>query len=92
MNVNVPTVIGLVAAALTSLAYLPQAYKVIRRGSTHDLSLKTLAALCTGLALGVCYGFLIDDAVIILANAVGASLAGFVLACKLRDLSSQRSR
>jgi MtN3 and saliva related transmembrane protein len=78
--------IGILAAALTSLSYLPQVKKAWPRGSTSDLSLRMLVALTAGLLLWVLYGFLKGDWVIVIANCVGASLSGCVLACKIRDL------
>jgi MtN3 and saliva related transmembrane protein len=80
-------ILGILAAAFTSLSYLPQVQKAIPRGSTSDLSLKMLVALSTGLCLWVVYGFLRQDWVIIFANAIGATLALSVLGFKLRDLS-----
>jgi MtN3 and saliva related transmembrane protein len=77
--------IGLTAAALTALSYLPQVQKAFPRGATKDLSFKTLAVLATGLALWVVYGFLKGDSVIVIANVVGLSLVGVLLAFKLRD-------
>lgn len=79
------SLLGLVAAALTSLSYLPQVRKALPRDSTGDLSLKTLLTLFSGLSLWVTYGIAIGDPIIIVANAVGASLVGLVLACKIRD-------
>jgi len=78
--------LGLAAAALTSLSYLPQAKKALPKGATADLSVRTLTALFIGLSLWVIYGILRSDLVIIIANTVGAALVGFVLVCKLRDL------
>jgi len=78
--------LGLSSAALTSLSYFPQARKALPKGSTKDLSLKTLTALFIGLSLWVLYGIFRSDIVIIIANTVGAALVGVVLACKLRDL------
>ena len=52
------TTIGLLAAALTSLSYIPQVKKALPAGSTNDLSSKTLAVLATGLALWIGYGVL----------------------------------
>lgn len=46
------TIIGLLAAALTSLSYIPQVKKALPAGSTEDLSSKTLAVLAAGLACG----------------------------------------
>ena len=77
--------IGLTAAALTALSYLPQVRKAFPRGATKDLSFKTLAVLATGLALWVVYGLLKGDSVIVIANVVGLSLVGILLAFKLRD-------
>ena len=50
------TIIGLLAAALTSLSYIPQVKKALPAGSTDDLSSKTLAVLAAGLALWIGYG------------------------------------
>jgi MtN3 and saliva related transmembrane protein len=80
------TLLGLVAAALTSLSYVPQLRKALPRGTTHDLSLKMLLALFAGLSLWIAYGVIIGNPVIMIANAVGAGLVGTVLGCKVRDL------
>jgi MtN3 and saliva related transmembrane protein len=58
------TIIGLLAAALTSLSYIPQVRKALPSGSTGDLSSKTLAVLAAGLALWTVYGMLKGDYVI----------------------------
>jgi MtN3 and saliva related transmembrane protein len=77
---------GGLAAALTSLSYIPQVRKVWPRGSTKDVSLKMLIALTSGLALWVVYGLLQKDWILVLANSVGAALAAIVLCCKIRDV------
>jgi MtN3 and saliva related transmembrane protein len=81
-------ILGIVAATLTSLSYLPQLQKAIPRHSTSDLSLKMLVALSTGLCLWAVYGVAKDDWVIILANSTGAMLSLAVLGFKIRDLNS----
>ena len=78
--------IGVLAAILTSLSYIPQVRKAWPRGSTRDLSLRMLAVLTSGLLLWVVYGFLKGDWVIVVANCVGATLSGSVLAFKIRDI------
>lgn len=82
--------IGVCAAALTSLSYVPQVRKAWPRGSTKDLSLRMLLVLTAGLLLWVGYGLLKADRVIVIANSVGAALSGSVLAFKIRDLRSRR--
>ena len=80
------TLLGALAAALTSLSYIPEVKKAWPRGSTDDLSWKMLAALTTGLTIWIVYGFIKGDWVIVAANGVGASLSGIVLVCKIRDM------
>jgi MtN3 and saliva related transmembrane protein len=82
---DLTTLLGLAAAGLTSLSYIPQVRKALPRGATDDLSLKMLLALFAGLLLWCVYGLAKGDLVIIIANSVGAALVGVVLGCKLRD-------
>jgi MtN3 and saliva related transmembrane protein len=72
-------------AALTSLSYIPQVRKAWPRGSTDDLSFKTLAVLGAGLSIWIGYGTLKHDYVIILANAVGLGLVVTLLSFVWRD-------
>jgi MtN3 and saliva related transmembrane protein len=83
---NLLSLIGGLAAALTSLSYLPQVKKAWARGSTDDLSLRMLIVLTTGLWLWSIYGIMKGDWVIISANVVGGTLSLVVLLCKLRDI------
>ena len=78
--------IGVCAAVLTSLSYIPQVRKAWPRGSTKDLSLHMLLVLTTGLLLWIGYGVLKGDWVIVIANSVGAALSASVLAFKIRDM------
>jgi MtN3 and saliva related transmembrane protein len=82
--------IGVCAAVLTSLSYVPQVRKAWPRGSTKDLSLHMLLVLTAGLLLWVGYGLLKTDWVIVAANSVGAALSGSVLTFKIRDLRAGR--
>jgi MtN3 and saliva related transmembrane protein len=77
--------VGLVAAGLTSLSYVPQVRKAYPRGATGDLSLTTIAVLGAGLALWIIYGACRRDVVIMLANGVGLALVATLLAFKIRD-------
>jgi MtN3 and saliva related transmembrane protein len=78
--------IGVCAAVLTSLSYIPQVRKAWPRGSTKDLSLHMLIVLTTGLLLWISYGVLKGDWVIVTANSVGAMLSASVLIFKIRDM------
>lgn len=64
------TLIGLVAALCTTASYFPQLKKCWETRSAGDLSLKMFGVLAFGIALWVLYGFLQNDIIIVIANAV----------------------
>jgi MtN3 and saliva related transmembrane protein len=78
------TAIGLAAAALTTLSFLPQVVKVWRSRRADDISLGMYGLFCVGIVLWLAYGLLTRDLPIVLANAVTLALAGSVLALALR--------
>jgi MtN3 and saliva related transmembrane protein len=76
--------LGLLAATLTTVAFVPQLLKVIKTRSTHDISLAMYIVICTGILLWLIYGLLIYDTPLIVANAVSFVLAGSILTLKIR--------
>ncbi len=76
--------VGSVAAALTTTAFIPQAWQVWRTRHTHDISLGMYAIFTTGVALWLAYGLLLHSWPIIIANSITFLLAGAVLLMKLR--------
>lgn len=73
------TALGLLAATLTTLAFLPQVLKTWRAKSADGLSLGTFSLFCTGVFCWLMYGLLVEDLPIILSNSVTFVLAGSVL-------------
>ena len=80
---NTVTVIGAVAALLTTVAYVPQAYKTIKTRSTASLSLPTYIMLFLGTCLWEAYGLLLGDWSIIFTNLVCGLLGSVILYLKL---------
>lgn len=78
------TFIGYVAGLLTTLAFVPQAWKIWRTRSAKDVSMHAYLVLTLGLALWLTYGIVRQEAPIIVWNAVTLALAGAILAMKLR--------
>jgi len=71
--------IGLISAALTTTAFLPQAIKTWRTKSTHDLSPLMFTLFCLGVIGWLFYGIFIRDLPMILANSVTIVLAGTIM-------------
>ena len=78
------TTIGMIAAILTTSAFLPQAIKTIRTKHTKDISLWTYLILVMGLALWFVYGLLITDWPVILANSITLVFVGIIFGMKLK--------
>lgn len=78
-------ILGLVAGALTTLAFLPQAVRTWRLGSARDFSLSTLLMLVSGVGLWTVYGVVRSAPSVWLGNGVTAALASSILAVKLRN-------
>ncbi len=76
--INPTEILGLVAAVLTTAAFLPQVYKTWKTKSTDSLSLSMLLIFVTGVLCWLVYGFLIDSFPIIFANFVTA-ISGLLL-------------
>lgn len=73
------TLLGLVAATLTTIAFLPQLIKTWKTRSTEDISAAMFISFCAGLFLWLIYGFLIRSLPVILANAITFVLASIIL-------------
>jgi MtN3 and saliva related transmembrane protein len=82
-NVNADMT-GMLAGLLTTAAFVPQAWRIWKTRSTHDLSLLMYAVFTAGVALWLAYGFMTGALPVILTNAVTLLLAGVILVMKLR--------
>jgi MtN3 and saliva related transmembrane protein len=79
-------VTGLIAASLTTFAFLPQVVQTWRSRSTAGLNLPMLVVLTTGLTLWLFYGLGTGQLPVILANAATLALVAVLLVLKLRDV------
>jgi MtN3 and saliva related transmembrane protein len=81
MNVDL---IGAVAGALTTIAFIPQVWRIWKTRSARDLSLPMYLMFTSGVALWLAYGLLLGAWPIIACNGMMLLLAGTVLAMKLK--------
>jgi MtN3 and saliva related transmembrane protein len=73
-----------VAATLTTAAFLPQAWHIIRLKETRAISLYMFASFATGVAFWFAFGIMIANWPIIISNAITLVLALAIIAMKLR--------
>jgi MtN3 and saliva related transmembrane protein len=64
------TILGLVAGALTTIAFLPQMFQIWRTKSARDVSYVMLIVFMIGLFLWLIYGIILGALPVILANGV----------------------
>ncbi|MBZ4219900.1 MAG: SemiSWEET transporter [Chlorobium sp.] len=76
--------LGYAAGILTTLAFLPQAFRIIRTRQTRDISLLWALAMNTGIILWLLYGIAKNDLPMIGANSVSLVLLMIILYCKIR--------
>ncbi|MGL4974999.1 MAG: SemiSWEET transporter [Bosea sp. (in: a-proteobacteria)] len=76
--------LGFLAAACTTLCWVPQAVRTIRTKDTKAISLWMQILLVIGIALWLVYGLLIMSWPLIASNVVTFVLVGIILRLKLR--------
>lgn len=70
MEFNV-VIIGYAAGICSAICQFPQAYKVFKTKDTRSISLGMYSIMTMGVILWFCYGLMIGDLPMILANGVG---------------------
>lgn len=73
------TLIGFLAAILTTISFLPQTIKTIKTRCVKDLSLGMYGLLTTGVFLWFLYGVLIKDLPIAIANGIALIFSSTIL-------------
>ena len=77
-------ILGYVAAVLSTVAFVPQAFKTIRERDTRAISLWMYVIFTIGEALWLTYGVALNSWPIILFNSLVLTLAAIILAFKVR--------
>lgn len=76
--------VGYIAATLTTLAFVPQAAKVLKDRDTRSLSLGMYLIFTLGVLLWAVYGVIRRDWAIVIANVVTSLLSIAILVTKIR--------
>jgi MtN3 and saliva related transmembrane protein len=79
------TLIGFFAAALTTLAFVPQVVRTLRTGDTRAISLWMYVLFTAGVFLWLVYGSILALWPVVIANGITFLLAFAVLILKIRN-------
>ena len=78
--------IGYVAAALTTISFIPQLIQIIKTKDTKSISLPMYILFVIGIALWLVYGLLRMDWPIIIANIITLITASIILMYKIKEV------
>jgi MtN3 and saliva related transmembrane protein len=81
---NLPELVGYLAASLTTLSFVPQALHTFRTKDVRGISLGMYSVFTVGIAMWLVYGLLIRAWPVVVANVITLALAAAILAMKLR--------
>ena len=82
--------VGSIAAFLTTVAFVPQAYKVYKTNQTKDLSLFLFLIFSLGVFMWLIYGIMKEDLPIMIANSITLFLSLYILYKKISIDNSEK--
>jgi len=91
LAVSAHDALGLAAGTLTTLAFVPQLYRIVKTRSAHDISWLMFGIFSVGVVLWLWYGIRVHALPLILANGVTLALALAILFLKWRYGRDDRS-
>ncbi|OGB35048.1 MAG: hypothetical protein A3F78_19000 [Burkholderiales bacterium RIFCSPLOWO2_12_FULL_61_40] len=77
-------IVGSLAAALTTVSFIPQALHTFQTKDVSGISLGMYSTFTVGVSLWLVYGVLLQAWPIVIANTITLSMASAILAMKLR--------
>lgn len=84
--------LGYAAATLTSLSFVPQAWRTFRTKDVSGISLKMYAVFTLGVAVWLAYGIVLGEVPMMVANGLTLVLACAVLVMRLRYGRQQKQQ
>ena len=84
MNASLTELIGVVAAMLTTISFVPQVWHSFKTRDVSGISLVMYSIFTVGIALWLAYGILLNAWPLIVANGITLTLAMAILLMKLR--------
>ena len=72
-------IIGLIAAAFTTIAFVPQVIKISKKRTAKGVSVSMYVIMFIGICFWFSYGILIDSIAVITANLISGILQMFII-------------
>ncbi len=85
-------ILGLTAAALTSLSFIPQVVKTIRTGDTSSISLFMYSMFTLGVFCWLIWGYVSQQLPVFLANGLTFALASVILVMKINAVVRHKEK
>ena len=77
--------IGYIGAFMTTAAFFPQTWQVIRTRDTRSISLAMYVLFTVGICFWLVYGVMIDSVPVTIANAITLVLSSIILYMKIME-------
>ena len=77
--------IGYIGAFMTTAAFFPQTWQVIRTRDTRSISLAMYVLFTFGICFWLVYGVMIDSVPVTIANAITLVLSSIILYTKIME-------
>ncbi len=77
--------VGYIGAFMTTAAFFPQTWKVIRTRNTHSISLAMYVLFTSGVCFWLVYGTMIESVPVVIANSLTLVLSSIILYMKIKE-------
>lgn len=78
-------IIGYIGAFMTTAAFFPQTWQIIRTRDTRSISLAMYVLFTLGIGFWLVYGVMIASIPVVAANAITLVLSSIILYMKLKE-------
>jgi MtN3 and saliva related transmembrane protein len=87
---NWTEILGYSAAFLTTISFIPQAYKIYQTKDTEAISLSMFLMFNLGLICWLIFGIMMNSMPVILANSITLALAMYILVVKIKNSTTKK--
>jgi len=79
------SLIGYLAAFLTTVAFVPQTYRALKSKDLSSISLNMYLLFTTGVLFWIYYGYTNESWPVVIANVITLILSSIILFLKIKD-------